>query len=224
MANTDTKPAAAGRGSTVQWIEASLMDDIAAGVLEPGERLDEVRLTVRFGVSRTPVREALSRLVAQGVLVPGEKRGVRVAEYTREQLAQIFEAMHEIEATCARMASQRLTLLSRAEIEAAQAECVAAAKAGDIPAYLRANEHFHRAIYKATGNPYIADIAQDFRYRTGPFRAKKFASKDDLLESARSHDELVADIFSEDSATASQGMREHMRASFIQTLARSGTE
>jgi len=83
MANADTKPAPAGRGSTVQWIEASLMDDIAAGVVEPGERLDEVRLTVRFGVSRTPVREALSRLVAQGVLVPGEKRGVRVAEYTR---------------------------------------------------------------------------------------------------------------------------------------------
>jgi len=224
MVNAERRPAAAERGSTVQWIEAALVDDIAAGVLNPGERLDEVRLTARFGVSRTPVREALSRLVAQGVLVPGEKRGVRVAQYTREQLAQMFEAMHEIEATCARMASQRLTLLSRAEIEAAQADCVGAAKAGDIPAYLRANEQFHRAIYKATGNPYMADIALDFRYRTGPFRAKKFASKEDLLISSEAHDELIADIFSEDSATATQGMREHMRASFIQTLARSGAE
>ncbi len=224
MADVKGKPATAERGSTVQWIESALMDDIAAGVLEPGERLDEVRLTLRFGVSRTPVREALSRLVAQGVLVPGEKRGVRVAEYTREQLAQIFEAMHEIEATCARMASQRLTLLSRAEIETAQAACIAAAAAGDIPAYLRANEQFHRAIYKATGNPYMAEIALDFRYRTGPFRAKKFAAKDDLLASARSHDALLADIFSEDSATASRGMREHMRASFLQTLARSDRE
>lgn len=224
MPQANKKPATAERGSTVQWIESTLIDDIAAGTLEPGERLDEVKLTERFGVSRTPVREALSRLVAQGVLVPGEKRGVRVAEYTREQLAQIFEAMHEIEATCARMASQRLSLLSRAEIESAQAACVTAAEAGDVPAYLRANERFHRAIYKATENPYMAEIALEFRHRTGPFRAKKFAGKDDLVASARSHDELVADIFSEDSATASQGMRDHMRASFIQTLARSDAE
>ena len=224
MANPQTRPIAAERGTTVQRIEAALMDDIAAGELEPGERLDEVRLTIRFGVSRTPVREALSRLVAQGVLAPGEKRGVRVAMYTRVQLAQMFEVMHEIEATCARIASQRLTLLSRAEIEAAQAGCVAAAEASDVPAYLRANEAFHRAIYTATGNPYMAEIAQDFRYRTGPFRAKKFADKQDLLNSAQSHDELMAHIFSEDSVTATEGMREHMRASFLQTLARSGTE
>lgn len=224
MAQEDRKTTATERGSTVRRIEGALMDDIAAGVLEPGERLDEVRLTERFGVSRTPVREALSGLVAQGVLVPGEKRGVRVAVYTRAQLAQIFEAMHEIESTCARMASQRLTLLSRTEIEDAQTACVAAAEAGDIPAYLNANEQFHRTIYHATGNPYMAEIAQDFRYRTGPFRAKKFASREDLLASARSHDELVLDIFSGDSATASRGMREHMRVSFQQTLARSEAE
>ncbi len=224
MAQSAKKSGAGERGTTVQRIQAALMDDIAAGALSPGERLDEVRLTERFGVSRTPVREALSRLVAQGVLVPGEKRGVRVAEYTREQLAQIFEAMHEIEATCARMASQRLSLLSRAEIESSQAACIAAAEVGDIQAYLHANEQFHRAIYRATGNPYMADIALEFRHRTGPFRAKKFAAKEDLLASARSHDELVADIFSEDSATASKGMRDHMRASFIQTLARTDAE
>lgn len=222
MANAARQGGMAERGSTVQWIERSLMDDIAAGVLQPGERLDEMRLTARFGVSRTPVREALSRLVAQGVLAPGEKRGVRVAEYTREQLAQMFEAMHEIEATCARMAAQRLTLLARAEIEAAQAACVAAAEAGDVAAYLRANEAFHRAIYAATGNPYMAGIAQEFRHRTGPFRARKFAAKADLLASAHSHDALIADIFSENSTTASEGMRAHMRASFLQTLARSG--
>ena len=219
MSNSDRAPRRNSRGSTVQRIEAVLMDDIATGALEPGERLDEVRLTERFDVSRTPVREALTRLTAQGILVHGEKRGVRVAEYTREELAQIFEAMHEIEATCARMVARRLTLLSRAEIEAAQARCVAAAEAGDRPAYLRANEALHEAIYRATGNPYIAEMASDFRRRTGPFRAKKFATKADLVASAESHKDLIAGIFSEDSEAASDGMRAHMTASFIQTLA-----
>ncbi|TDL79631.1 GntR family transcriptional regulator [Palleronia sediminis] len=207
------------RGSTVARIETALRDDIAAGALAPGERLDEMRLTERFGVSRTPVREALSRLTAQGILVPGEKRGVRVAEYTREELAQIFEAMHEIEAACARVAAQRLSLLSRAEIEAAQRQCEAAAETGDLQLYLRANEAFHQAIYKATGNPYLAEIAAEFRHRTGPFRAKRFAGKADMIASARSHETLIAGIFSEDSKTASDGMRAHMTASFLQTLA-----
>jgi len=208
-----------GRGSTVHHIESALMEDIAAGALAPGERLDEVKLTARFGVSRTPVREALNRLAAQGILVQGEKRGMRVAEYTREQLAQVFEAMHEIEAACARIASQRLTLLSRAEIEAAQADCIAAAETGDLTIYMRANEALHEAIYRATGNPYMAEIASDFRRRTGPFRAKKFGTKADLIASARSHEELIANIFSADSKAASDGMRAHMTASFMRTLA-----
>lgn len=219
MAQATEKTTTTGRGTTVRRIESELMDDIAAGVLEPGERLDEVKLTERFGVSRTPIREALSRLTAQGVLVPGEKRGVRVAQYSREELAQVFEAMHEIEAACARVASQRLTLLSRAEIEAAQSECVSAAETGDLTTYLRANERFHEAIYRATGNPYMAEIASDFRRRTGPFRAKKFASKEDMMRSAQSHNDLISGIFSEDSKAASDGMRAHMTASFLRTLA-----
>lgn len=210
--NTAVKP------STVQRIEAELMEEISVGELSPGKRLDEARLAERFGVSRTPIREALSRMTAQGILVPGEKRGVFVAEYSREELSQIFEAMHEIEAACARIASQRLNLLARTEIEFAQAECMAAAQAGDRAGYLRANEAFHLAIYRATGNPYMAEIATEFRRRTGPFRAKKFESKDDLVASAESHKELIANIFSEDSTTASNGMRSHMTQSFVETL------
>ncbi|MEM9106248.1 MAG: FCD domain-containing protein, partial [Pseudomonadota bacterium] len=122
------------------------------------------------------------------------------------------------EAACARIAAQRLNLLSRSQIEAAQADCVAAAEAGDRSAYLRANEAFHMAIYQATGNPFIAEIASEFRRRTGPFRAKKFSSREDLLASAESHQVLMDDIFSEDSDTASKGMRDHMIASFMEAL------
>lgn len=103
----------------------------------------------------------------------------------------MFEAMHEIEALCARLVAQRLTLLAKSQLEAAQARCHEAAKAGDFQAYLRANEALHFAIYQATGNPYIQQMASDFRRRTGPFRAKKFATKADLIASAHSHDELL---------------------------------
>ena len=218
MANMHDTRTAGHKLSAAHRVEQALIEEISAGELMPGVRLDEVGLAHRFGVSRTPVREALSRLTAQGVLVPGEKRGAFVAEYSREQLSQIFEAMHEIEAACARIAAQRLNLLARSEIEMFQGDCMKAAEAGDRAAYLRANEAFHLTIYKATGNPYMAEIASEFRRRTGPFRAKKFESREDLIASAQSHQSLIDDIFSEDSNTASKGMRAHMTTSFMQTL------
>ncbi|MEM9438180.1 MAG: GntR family transcriptional regulator [Pseudomonadota bacterium] len=218
MAKDAVKERVETKLSTAQRIEQALLEDISVGALAPGQRLDEVGLATRFEASRTPVREALSRLTAQGVLVQGEKRGVFVAEYSREELSQIFEAMHEIEAACARIVSQRLNLLTRADILTAQADCIAAAESGDRAAYLHANEAFHHAIYQATGNPYMAEMASEFRRRTGPFRAKKFASREDLIASAKSHQALIDDIFSEDSLTAAQGMRNHMTASFMQAL------
>ena len=218
MENMHDTRTAGHKLSAAHRVEQALIEEISAGELMPGVRLDEVGLAHRFGVSRTPVREALSRLTAQGVLVPGEKRGAFVAEYSREQLSQIFEAMHEIEAACARIAAQRLNLLARSEIEMAQGDCMKAAEAGDRAAYLRTNEAFHLTIYKATGNPYMAEIASEFRRRTGPFRAKKFGSREDLIASAQSHQSLIDDIFSEDSNTASKGMRAHMTTSFMQTL------
>ncbi|NSX53535.1 GntR family transcriptional regulator [Parasulfitobacter algicola] len=207
------------RESTGQKIESVLLDDIAAGLLQPGERLDETKLAQRFGVSRTPVREALSRLTAQGVLIAGEKRGVRVAEYSREELSQMFEAMQEIESICARLANQRLTLLNRSEIEAAQANCKTAAQANDRIAYIRANEALHMAIYRATDNPYIFELASDFRRKTGPFRAKKLESQADLIASVANHEDLLAKIFSGDSQMAVDGMRQHMTESFMRVLA-----
>ncbi|MBO6757355.1 MAG: GntR family transcriptional regulator [Roseibium sp.] len=211
-----------GGPSMTERLEAALVEEIATGQIAPGERLDESVLAQRFGMSRTPVREALNRLVAQGILVPGEKRGVRVAEYTHEELAQIFEAMHEIEAVCAQLAAKRLSLLSRARIETAQAGCLAAAEQGDIPAYLRANEALHMAIYDATENPFIKQMATEFRRRTGPFRAKKFRTKADLIASAQSHMPLIEKIFSTDSHGADAIMRSHMTESFLQVLAANG--
>ncbi|HCQ65956.1 MAG TPA: GntR family transcriptional regulator [Rhodobacteraceae bacterium] len=204
--------------SAVQRVVAALTDDIAAGTLSPGERVDEARVAEHLGVSRTPVREALNQLVAQRILVSGPRRGVRVAQYSREELSQIFEVMYEIEVMCARMASQRLTLLSRSEIELAQAECSRVAQRGDRIEYVHANEALHQAIYKATGNEIMEELASEFRRRTGPFRAKKFATTEDLIASAKSHESLLESIFSADSQVASNGMREHMAASFLQTL------
>ena len=93
-----------------------------------------------------------------------------------------------------------------------------AAEAGDRRDYLIANERFHETIYKATGNPYIVEIASEFRRRTGPFRSRSFATKEDLLNSARNHKILINHLFSEDLNAASDGMRHHMANSYLTVL------
>jgi DNA-binding GntR family transcriptional regulator len=120
---------------------------------------------------------------------------------------------------CARLAAQRLTLLGRARLESAQAACREAAEAGEIPAYLRANEAFHLEIYAATQNPYVQGLAADFRRRTGPFRAKKFAGPEDLLASAESHEALLSSILGGDGGHAYEGMRAHLADSYLKALA-----
>lgn len=206
------------RRTAADRIAEALIDDIAAGLIEPGQRLDEVSLAERFGASRTPVREALARLVAQSILTTSGGRGVRVAAYTKLQLAQMFEAMQEFEAVCARLAAQRLTLLSRAEIASAQQACEDAARVGDRIAFLKANEAFHQAIYRATQNPYVAELASSFRYRTGPFRAKRYRSKDDLLSSIETHAALVQTIFGAGDAESDAALRRRMADGYIEAL------
>lgn len=218
MAENDTSDPSDTRLSAAQRVVRALTDDIATGVLKPGERLDEVRLAERLGVSRTPIREAFNQLIAQKILMSQSGRGVRVTELTREELSQMFEVMYEIEATCARLAAQRLTFLARSEIEQAQKACVAAAEAGDRIEYMRANETFHAAIYRATSNRFIEELASEFRRRTGPFRARRLQTKEDLIASAQSHQELLKDIFSADSEAAAEGMRTHMAISLMQSL------
>lgn len=208
-----------GAASAPERIAAALIQDISQGRVAPGVRLDEMSLANRFGVSRTPVREALNRLVAQQILVNRGRRGVAVAEISREDLAQMFEAMSEMEALCARLAAQRMPLLLRSQMEEAQRHCVKAAEENDREAFLRHNEEFHYIIYRGTQNQYIEEMAKLFRQRTGPFRAWKFRSQEDLLKSVNEHAAIIALIGAARFDDASIEMRRHVMNNNLRILA-----
>ena len=88
-------------------LRESIEEEIATGRLPPGSRLDEVDLAARFGVSRTPVREALNLLLGEGLIESGLRRGAVVAQITPQRLLEMFEVMAELEAMCARLAVRR---------------------------------------------------------------------------------------------------------------------
>src|SRR5882757_10693768 len=112
-------------------LATAIADGILSGTLEPGLRLDELSLAQQHGVSRTPVREALRQLTASGLIDMRPRKGAVVSKATPEQVENLFVAMAEMEATCARLAAMSMTPLERRRLQARHEAMMALAKAGN---------------------------------------------------------------------------------------------
>ncbi len=188
----------------------ALSDEIVAGRLGPGVRLDEQSLADRFGLSRTPVREALGQLSAMGLVEKRPHRGVVVAALSVEKLTHMFEVMAELEALCARLAARRMSAIEREELEAEHASTVELARTGDFERYETANRAFHRSVYLGSGNPMLVETADDFRRRINPFRRAQFHVEGRIAQSFAEHGGIVAAILQRDEELAYRRMREHL--------------
>ena len=204
--------------SITESIIQELTADIANGVLMPGTRLEEQALADRFGVSRTPVREALRELAAMGLIENRGRRGAFVIEVGLDELAEMFETMSEIEALCAKLAAHRMTPFERRQLEDAHNACLDAAEAGDPLAYIQANNAFHRVIYTGTHNRYIAELANNYRYRTAPFRNTRFRDGAQLMVSFASHQKIISAINSGQPEAAYTDMHEHATVTGMNAL------
>ena len=187
-----------------------LEDDIATGRLSPGARLDEASLAARFGVSRTPVREVLRQLAAQGLVELRPYRGAVVSSPDPRSLLEMFEVMAELEAMCGRLAARRLTDAHEAALLETLQSCADAAEAGDPDAYYYENERFHRAIYAASGNAFLSEQALILHKRLAPFRRLQLRVRNRLVLSQREHEGIVAAIIHGDPEEAAEALRDHV--------------
>lgn len=203
-----TKPA---RGQTwSHFLEERLAEEIINGRLAPGVRLEEQAIADRYETSRTPVREALRRLAATGLIETRPRRGVVVSTVTRERLAQMFEAMAELEGACARLAAQRMTEDERHQLIHLQEEGSRIMNADDPEAYEAHNRTFHAAIYSGSGNEVLEETAQSVRARLAPFRSAQFQIPGRVAKSISEHSDVVAAILNGDGDKAYTAMRSHM--------------
>ena len=180
------------------------------GLLVPGAALDETELARRFGVSRTPVREAIRQLAASGLVEVRAHRGAVVARPSEDRLLGMFEAMAELEALCAGLAAERMTPAERGQLEAVHRELRALIQSGDPQRYHDANESFHAAIYAGAHNAYLAEMTHATRYRVQPFRRAQFRNLGRMAKSHVEHDRVVLAILRGDREGAADGMRLHI--------------
>jgi DNA-binding GntR family transcriptional regulator len=183
---------------------------IATGVYAPGERLEETALADQFGVSRTPVREALQQLSAIGLIELRGRRGAIVSAPDASRLLEMFEVMAELEAMCARLAARRLLPADEALLRETLAACQAAADDGEPDSYYYQNERFHRAIYLASGNRFLAEQSNALHTRLAPFRRLQLRVRNRMRTSCAEHGAIVEAIISGDGELAAERLRNHV--------------
>ncbi|TNF10472.1 MAG: GntR family transcriptional regulator [Rhodobacteraceae bacterium] len=201
-------------------IAEQLEAEIVSGDLTAGSKLDELSLVQRFGVSRTPIREALHKLVAMSLAERMPFRGVVVANITRERIEQMFEAMGEIEAMCGRLAADRMTIGERAEIEDLHRAMGQMAQRGEFEAYEAANTEFHQRIYDATHNRDLIELSNALRLKLAPFRKSQLRNDVRMEVSNEEHEAIVSALLDHDPKRTENALRRHLVSAAREVLTR----
>lgn len=178
--------------------------------LKPGERLDETRLAERHGTSRTPVREALRLLAAEGLVKIQAHRGAVVARLSIAELVEMFEMMAVYEGCCAGLAAQRATPEEFGHIVEAHEMCRQRCEANDHDGYCIANAHFHEAIYHASHNSVLIRQTISTRNRLGAYRRFQLRRNNRLKDSFREHEAVIAAMKAGRAEEADRIMRDHI--------------
>lgn len=208
-----------------QSICNELAGEIIRRELVPGTRLDEQSLASRFGVSRSPVRDALRQLATTRLVDYVPHRGFSVVAVDRAELDGLFEAAGEIETLCARLCARRAGSAERKRIELIHQNAAKAVAAGDVKVYAALNEDFHRAVFQGAHNKTLSEVAHTLRQRLAPFRSQMFFIADNrMAESSDEHAALVRALLAEDAEGAARAMREHAAHSAMNALHRLGQE
>lgn len=197
-------------GTTVDQMVRAIADEILTGKMKPGDRLDEVSLAERYGVSRTPVRDALGQLSAMSLVDRRPNRGAIVTVMTQDHLASMFESMAELEAVCARFSAERMTPGERAILEGehfASRRLVQNSAESDYEVY---NVQFHTRLYEGAHSRHISDLAAMTRGRLAPFRRAQFRLRGRLVKSWEEHDAIVTAILRADTTGAGAAARAHV--------------
>lgn len=185
-------------------------EQIATGIRQPGSRLDEQELAAEFGVSRTPIREALIQLAAAGLIDMRPRRGAVVADVGPARLCEMFEVMAELEAMCGRLAARRISAAEQNALQEAHRACEAARDAQNPDEYYRLNEVFHRVLYTASHNEFLAEQAIALHRRLRPYRRLQLRVRNRMQTSYSEHQAIVDAILAGDGELAAERLRGHV--------------
>ncbi|MFN4019839.1 MAG: GntR family transcriptional regulator [Erythrobacter sp.] len=195
---------------------AAIRAHLLSGAVSAGEQLTEDQLAQITGVSRTPVREAVRRLENELLLVRSDTKRLFVADWSRDDIEEMFTLRQMLECHAAERAARRMTQSEVAAIDAVNRELKAAIEqsAPDVARFLDANRAFHDAIIAAAASPRLGQMLARLVEAPVVLRTARTYSAEDLRQSARDHDELIAAFAARDPDWARAVMGSHLRRAF----------
>lgn len=208
---TDATVSLISRRSLHEELAERLRDLIVEGVLPAGRKVPERDLCEKFGVSRTPLREALKVLASEGLITLNQNRGACVASLTRADLEEVFPIMGALEALSGSLACAQMSDADIKAVETLHHEMVRSFEAGDRPTYFKLNQEIHRAILAGSGNETLVAMHQTL---AGRIHRARYMANDDATRwraAVDEHEHILAALQSRDGPRLAVLLSDHLR-------------
>ncbi len=199
------------RQSLHDQLVARLRDLIIEGDLAPGDRVPERELCERFGVSRTPLREAFKVLAADGLIQLLPHRGATVARLTVTDIEEMFPVMGALEALAGELAADRISEEGIAEIQALHYQMVLHHKRGELAPYFRLNQQIHEKILAAAGNDTLSGIYRGLAGRIRRARYLANVSKARWAQAVAEHEAILKALVARDGPALGRILNDHLK-------------
>jgi len=188
----------------------TLRQAILRGELKPGERLMEIQLANKLGVSRTPIREAIRKLELEGLVLMIPRRGAEVAEITEKSLRDVLEVRGALEELAVKLACQKITDEQIGELRVAEKEFEQALSSGDVTVYAEADVKFHDVIYRATDNQRLIQLLFNLREQMYRYRVEYLKREEAHGTLLIEHKRIIETIANRDMEAAVDAVCQHI--------------
>ncbi|MDE2566385.1 MAG: GntR family transcriptional regulator [Burkholderiales bacterium] len=195
------------RRALYQDVADRLRQQIYARELEPGAWIDELKLAGAYGISRTPMREALKVLAVEGLVTMRPRRGAYVSEMSHDDVAQVYHLLGLLESDAAARVAATAGEAGRAELAALHAQLESQVRRRE--AFFAANEQFHLALLRLAGNRWAQQVVADLRKVMKLNRHHSLFKQGRLAQSLAEHRTLMQAILARDPAAAARAMQAH---------------
>ena len=201
----------------------TLRQAILKGELKPGERLMEIQLAERLGVSRTPIREAIRKLELEGLVLMIPRKGAEVAKISARSLRDVLEVRRALEELAIELACQRMSEEDVGNLQKAQEDFKKAIAEGDAMKIAETDEHYHDVIYEGTQNAKLIQMLNNLREQMYRYRLEYIKDEDKRKILVLEHEKILKTVRERKVAEAKEAVREHIDNQEI-TVARNITE
>lgn len=188
----------------------TLREAILRGDLRPGERLMELQLAAKLGVSRTPIREAIRMLEQEGLAVTMPRRGAEVARMTLKDMEDVLEIREALDELAVRIACARITEEQLEKLAEVKDRFESSTKTGDVKQIAEADVSFHDVIYEATGNPKLVTLLNNLREQVYRYRVEYIKNPKNYPVLIKEHEEILQGLKDREVDRAVSAMQEHV--------------